>query len=67
MATRNSYHTTLKELVHYGLIPQKYIGKIPKTNISRWKNDSNIQRHVGSEINDIEVESFRTKFTLILN
>lgn len=53
MTNRNSYHTTLKELVHYGLIPQKYIGKIPKTNISRWKNDNNIQRHVGSEINDI--------------
>jgi hypothetical protein len=50
---RNSYHTTLKELIHYGLIPAQYIGEIPKANISRWKNDANIQRHVGSEINDI--------------
>ena len=50
---RNSYHTTLKELIHYGLIPAQYIGEIPKANISRWKNDLNIQRHVGSEINDI--------------
>lgn len=50
---RNSYHTTLKELIHYGLIPAQYIGEIPKANISRWKNDKNIERHVGSEINDI--------------
>ena len=50
---RNSYHTTLKELIHYGLIPAQYVGEIPKANISRWKNDANIQRHVGSEINDI--------------
>lgn len=50
---RRSYHTTLKELVHYGLIPNEYIGKIPKANISRWKNDKNIERFVGSEINQI--------------
>jgi putative transposase len=50
---RHSYHTTLKELVHYGLIPSQYVGEIPKANISRWKNDANIQRHVGSEINQI--------------
>jgi len=50
---RSSYHTTLKELIHYGLIPSKYVGEIPKANISRWKNDHNIQRHVGSEINQI--------------
>ena len=50
---RQSYHTTLKELIHYGLIPAQYVGEIPKANISRWKNDLNIQRHLGSEINDI--------------
>ncbi len=50
---RQSYHTTLKELIHLELIPPKYVGKIPKANISRWKNDKNMGRYVGSEINNI--------------
>ncbi len=50
--TRNSYHTSLKELVHHGLIPEQYIKKLPKANLSRWRNDD-FSRFVGSEINQI--------------
>ena len=49
---RASYHTTLKELTHYGLLPQKYEKQIPRTNLHRWRNDS-VERFVGSEINKI--------------
>lgn len=50
--SRTSYHTSLKELVHYDLLPPKYVGKIPRTNLHRWKHDK-LDRHVGSEINAI--------------
>ncbi len=49
---RAAYHTTLKELVHFGLLPPKYEGIIPRTNLHRWRNDT-IDRYVGSEINKI--------------
>ena len=51
---RNSYHTTLKELVHYGLLPDKHLKTIPKSNRWRWQND-NYERYVGSDINNIAV------------
>jgi len=47
-----SYHTTVKELVSHGLLPEKYLKLIPRTNISRWKKDD-YKRFVGSEINEI--------------
>lgn len=50
--TRNSYHTSLKELVHHGLIPDQYIKKIAKANLSRWRKDD-FSRFVGSEVNQI--------------
>ena len=53
--TRNSYHTSLKELVYHGLIPEQYVKQIPKANLSRWRNDD-YQRYVGSEINLIAEE-----------
>ncbi|MCB9187870.1 MAG: transposase [Flavobacteriales bacterium] len=53
MIKRASYHTTLKELTHFGLLPPKYEKTIPRTNIHRWKHDDNINRFVGSEINQI--------------
>lgn len=53
MEQRASYHTTIKELTHYGLLPPKYEKTIPRTNIHRWKHDLNIKRFVGSEINQI--------------
>jgi len=53
MEKRASYHTTLRELTHYGLLPPKYEKTIPKTNIHRWKHDANISRFVGAEINQI--------------
>lgn len=49
---RQSYHTTLKELAHHGLLPPKYEKQIPRTNLHRWKND-NFGRFVGTEINRI--------------
>jgi hypothetical protein len=49
---RASYHTTLKELTHHGLLPPKYEKAIPRTNLHRWRNDS-MERFVGSEINQI--------------
>ena len=49
---RQSYHTSLKELVHYGLLPPKYQNVIPRTNIHRWKHD-HMERYVGSEMNKI--------------
>ncbi|NRA10868.1 MAG: DDE-type integrase/transposase/recombinase [Crocinitomicaceae bacterium] len=49
---RQTYHTTLKELAHYGILPEKYQKMIPRTNLHRWKNDS-FERYVGSEINQI--------------
>ena len=49
---RASYHTTLKELTHYGLLPPKYQKAIPRTNLHRWRNES-MERFVGSEINQI--------------
>jgi putative transposase len=50
--SRASYHTTLKELAHYGLLPPKYENIIPRTNLSRWRNES-MEKFVGSEINKI--------------
>lgn len=47
-----SYHTSFKELVHYGLLPPKYLKTIPRTNIHRWKHDK-MDRYVGSELNKI--------------
>jgi putative transposase len=52
---RNSYHTTLKELVHYGLLPDKQLKQLPKSNRWRWEND-NYNRFVGSEINDVALK-----------
>ena len=52
MTQRASYHTTLKELVHFDLLPVKYTGKIPRTNIHRWKKEA-VDRYIGSEINAI--------------
>lgn len=52
MSKRAAYHTTLKELVHYGLLPPKYVGEIPRSNLHRWRNDS-FDRFMGSEINAI--------------
>ncbi len=49
---RQSYHTSLKELVHHGLLPPKYQDVIPRTNIHRWKQD-HMERYIGSEINKI--------------
>ncbi len=49
---RASYHTTLKELTHYGLLPPKYEKEIPRTNLHRWRHDSP-ERFVGGEINKI--------------
>ena len=49
---RQSYHTSLKELVHHDLLPPKYKKIIPRTNIHRWKYDQ-MDRYVGSEINKI--------------
>ncbi|MBL4624067.1 MAG: DDE-type integrase/transposase/recombinase [Flavobacteriales bacterium] len=53
MPSRNVYHTSLKELVHYDLMPVEYLDKIPRANISRWKNTFEVHRHIGSEINAI--------------
>ena len=50
--SRSSYHTSLKELVYHDLIPEQYIKKIPKANLSRWRNDD-YERFIGSEINQI--------------
>ncbi len=50
--TRASYHTSLKELVYHGLIPEQFVKKIPKSNLSRWRNDD-FTRYVGSEVNQI--------------
>ncbi len=50
MKKRASYHTSLKELVFHELLPEKYLGKIPRTNLHRWRND-NCKRFIGSEIN----------------
>lgn len=49
---RQAYHTSLKELVHYDLLPPKYKEIIPRTNIHRWKHDQ-MDRYVGSEMNKI--------------
>ena len=49
---RQAYHTSLKELVHYGLLPPKYQKTISKTNIHRWKHDQ-MDRYIGSELNKI--------------
>lgn len=64
MATRASYHTTLKELTHYGLLPPKYEKMIPRTNLYRWKNDENINRFVGSGINQVAEKHKETIMTL---
>ncbi len=53
--TRQSYHTSLKELVFHNLLPEKYIKEIPTSNLHRWKND-NYDRYVGSKINQIADE-----------
>lgn len=55
MQNRNSYHTTLKELVYHNLLPEHYLKSIPRTNLHRWKNDF-YDRYVGSDINDIAKE-----------
>ena len=49
---RQAYHTSLKELAHYGLLPPKYQKKIPRTNLHRWRKDA-FDRYLGSEINQI--------------
>lgn len=55
MNKRNAYHTTLKELVHYGLLPDKQLKQLPKSNRWRWEND-NYNRFVGSDINDVALK-----------
>ena len=52
MAQRAAYHTTLKELVHFGLLPKTHLKEIPRSNIHRWKQDD-FNRYKGSEINTI--------------
>lgn len=49
---RASYHTTLKELVSLDLLPDEYVGRIPRTNIHRWRHDD-FKRYRGSELNEI--------------
>ncbi|MDG1331836.1 MAG: DDE-type integrase/transposase/recombinase [Crocinitomicaceae bacterium] len=49
---RQVYHTSLKELDHYELLPPKYLKTIPRTNVHRWKHDQ-MDRYVGSELNKI--------------
>lgn len=49
---RTVYHTTIKELVHHDLLPKDQLKKIPRTNVSRWRND-NMNRFVGSELTEV--------------
>ena len=60
---RASYHTTLKELVSLDLLPNEYLGKIPRTNIHRWRNDD-FKRYKGSELNEIADKHRETIDTL---
>lgn len=52
MQSRAVYHTSLKELIHFGLMPKPYLKSIPRSNVHRWKHDD-FKRYKGSEINNI--------------
>lgn len=46
---RNSYHTNIKLLVKYDLLPDDIISSIPKSNIYRWKN-TDFSSVIGSDL-----------------
>jgi hypothetical protein len=60
MSSRRKIHTSLKFLVHTNSLPLTYNNSISKAQISKYKNDFNIENYFGGELNNIVKEQIDT-------
>ncbi len=60
MRTRRKIHTSLKFLIHTNSLPIAFNSSTSKAQLSKYKNDFNIENYFGNELNSIVKEQIET-------